>query len=70
MEKKVYSRGFLERVGRVTVNTNFFFHLINFLSPEAVVLFSAMGCYWGIERQFWNIHGVYSTQVRFIIKIQ
>lgn len=25
----------------------------------------AMGCYWGIERQFWNIHGVYSTQVGF-----
>ena len=25
--KKVYSRGFLERVGRVTVNTTFFFRL-------------------------------------------
>lgn len=24
-----------------------------------------MGCYWGVERKFWNVNGVYSTQVGF-----
>ena len=23
----------------------------------------AMGCFWGAERFFWNLPGVYSTQV-------
>ncbi|XP_055969923.1 mitochondrial peptide methionine sulfoxide reductase isoform X2 [Sorex fumeus] len=24
-----------------------------------------MGCFWGAERKFWNLNGVYSTQVGF-----
>ncbi|KAB0368805.1 hypothetical protein FD755_019839 [Muntiacus reevesi] len=24
-----------------------------------------MGCFWGAERKFWNLKGVYSTQVGY-----
>lgn len=28
-------------------------------------LYSGMGCFWGAERRFWKIHGVFSTQVGY-----
>lgn len=29
------------------------------------MFFLGMGCFWGAERKFWNLKGVYSTQVGY-----
>lgn len=33
--------------------------------PGSEVLVVGMGCFWGAERKFWNIPGVYSTSVGY-----
>ena len=34
--------------------------------PEGMAMsIFGMGCFWGVERKFWNTKGVYSTQVGY-----
>ncbi|XP_070336754.1 mitochondrial peptide methionine sulfoxide reductase isoform X2 [Odocoileus virginianus] len=32
---------------------------------EPIIVVAGMGCFWGAERKFWNLKGVYSTQVGY-----
>ena len=34
-------------------------------APELEVAMFGMGCFWGAERKFWQIEGVYSTQAGY-----
>ncbi|XP_058406397.1 mitochondrial peptide methionine sulfoxide reductase isoform X4 [Diceros bicornis minor] len=47
-------------------------HASKILSPQKAlpgrkeaILVAGMGCFWGAERKFWTLKGVYSTQVGF-----
>lgn len=38
---------------------------LNVVPPGHEVLDLAMGCFWGVERKFWSVPGVYSTAVGY-----
>ncbi|WP_285316015.1 peptide-methionine (S)-S-oxide reductase MsrA [Providencia rettgeri] len=56
--------------GRATTMTYSPYHALNHHSIEIIpknmkVAYFAMGCFWGVERLFWQQAGVYSTSVGY-----
>lgn len=39
--------------------------LVFYVGLMSFMFFLGMGCFWGAERKFWTLKGVYSTQAGF-----